>query len=118
VRLLRETDLLPGTRGRSRSALRQRELTVVCVDARFGELVRAIRSGRYTSRVQVVLVDDAAALAALDPAEPVLLTRAAHERLEGAELRPLVPLLTFISPARARSLTELLVRLNVEGRRV
>ncbi|HEX6912076.1 MAG TPA: ATP-binding protein, partial [Longimicrobium sp.] len=98
--------------------LRHRELTVVCVDARFGERVRAMRGGRYASRVRVVLADDAAALAALYPAEPVLLTRAAHERLEGIELRPLVPLSTFISPACARALTELLVRLNVEARRV
>ncbi|HEX6370537.1 MAG TPA: ATP-binding protein [Longimicrobium sp.] len=98
--------------------LRHRELAVVCVDARFGERVRAMRGGRYASRVRVVLADDAAALAALDPAEPVLLTRAAHERLEGVELRPLVPLSTFISPACARALTELLVRLNVEARRV
>jgi hypothetical protein len=98
--------------------LRQRELTVVCVDARFGERVRAMRGGRYASRVRVVLADDAEALAVLDPAEPVLLTRAAHERLEGIELRPLVPLSTFISPACARALTELLVPLNVEARRV
>jgi PAS domain S-box-containing protein len=98
--------------------LRHHGLTVVCADARFGERVRAMRGGRYASRVRVVLADDAAALAALDPAEPVLLTRAAHERLDGIELRPLVPLSTFISPACARALTELLVRLNVEARRV
>jgi PAS domain S-box-containing protein len=108
----------PGHARAIEERLRQRELTVVCVDARFGERVRAMRGGRYASRVRVVLADDAAALAALDPAEPVLLTRAAHERLEGIELRPLVPLSTFISPACARALTELLVRLNVEARRV
>lgn len=98
--------------------LRQRDLTVVCADARFGERVRGMRGARYASRVRVVLADDRAALAALDPADPVLLTRAAHERLDGAELRPLVPLSPFISPICARSLTELLVRLNVEARRV
>ncbi|MBW3572159.1 MAG: PAS domain S-box protein, partial [Gemmatimonadetes bacterium] len=98
--------------------LGERDLAVVCVDARFGERVRAMRGGRYASRVSVVLADDAAALAALDPADPVLLTRAAHERLHGSELRPLVPLSPFISPACARSLTELLVRFNVEARRV
>jgi PAS domain S-box-containing protein len=98
--------------------LRQRDLTVVCADARFGERVREMRGGRYASRVRVVLADDRAALAALDPADPVLLTRAAHERLDGAELRPLVPFSPFISPVCARSLTELLVRLNVEARRV
>ncbi len=98
--------------------LRQRDLTVVCADVRFGERVRGMRGGRYASRVRVVLADDRAALAALDPADPVLLTRAAHERLDGAELRPLVPLSPFISPLCARALTELLVRLNVEARRV
>lgn len=100
------------------NCLRQRDLTVVCADARFGERVRGMRGGRYASRVRVVLADDRAALAALDPADPVLLTRAAHERLDGAELRPLVPLSPFISPVCARSLTELLVRFNVEARRV
>lgn len=98
--------------------LRQRDLTVVCADARFGERVRGMRGGRYASRVRIVLADDHAALAALDPADPVLLTRAAHERLDGTELRPLVPLSPFISPICARSLTELLVRFNVEARRV
>lgn len=98
--------------------LRQRDLTVVCADAQFGERVRRMRGGRYASRVRVVLADDRAALAALDPADPVLLTRAAHERLDGAELRPLVPLSPFVSPVCARSLTELLVRFNVEARRV
>lgn len=98
--------------------LRKRDLSVVCVDERFGQRVRGMRGGRYASRVRVVLADDGEALAALDPADPVLLTRAAHERLDGTELRPLVPLSPFISPVCARTLTELLVRFNVEARRV
>ena len=57
----------PGHARAVEERLRQRELTVVCVDARFGERVRAMRGGRYASRVRVVLADDAAALATLDP---------------------------------------------------
>jgi PAS domain S-box-containing protein len=98
--------------------LRHGDLAVVCVDPRFGQRVRAMRGGRYASRVRVVPVDDREALAALDAADPVLLTRAAHERLDGSELRPLVPLSPFISPLCARTLTELLVRFNVEARRL
>ncbi|HEX2207479.1 MAG TPA: ATP-binding protein [Longimicrobium sp.] len=98
--------------------LRRGDLTVVCTDERFGERVRAMRGGLYAPRLRVVLADDHAAVAALDPADPVLLTRAAHERLDGTELRPLVPLSPFISPSSARTLTELLVRFNVEARRV
>lgn len=98
--------------------LRRGDLTVVCTDERFGERMRAMRGGLYAPRLRVVLADDAAAVAALDPAHPVLLTRAAHERLGGTELRPLVPLSPFISPSSARTLTELLVRFNVEARRV
>lgn len=98
--------------------LRDRELTVVCVDPRFGERVGAMRGGRYASRIRVVLADDRAALRALDPADPVLLTRAAHERLDGVELRSLVPLSPFIAPGCARRLAELLVQLNVQARRV
>lgn len=98
--------------------LRDRELTVVCADERFGKRVSAMRGGRYASRVRVVLAHDRAALQALDPADPVLLTRAAHERLEGVELRSLVPLSPFIGPGCARQLAELLVQLNVHARRV
>jgi PAS domain S-box-containing protein len=98
--------------------LRRGDLTVVCTDARFGERVRTMRGGLYAPRVRVLLADDREALATLDAAEAVLLTRAAYERLDGMELRPLVPLSPFISPASARTLTELLVRRNVEARRV
>lgn len=98
--------------------LRRGDLTVVCTDARFGERVRAMRGGLYAPRVRVVLADDRDTLAALDASDPVLLTRAAYARLEGTELRPLVPLSPFISSASARTLTQLLVRLNVEARRV
>ena len=97
--------------------LRAGSLTVVCVDPRFGDRVRSMRGGRYADRVRIVSADDREALASLDPAEPVLLSRAAHERLDGADLRPLVPLSPFLSPTCARSLVRTLVRFNVEARR-
>jgi PAS domain S-box-containing protein len=93
-------------------------LTVVCTDPGFGERVRALRGGRYRDRIHVVLADDAEALAELDPARPVLLTRAAHQRLEGVDLRLLVPLSPFLSPSCARTLLEVIVRLNIQARRV
>lgn len=93
-------------------------VTVVCVDGAFGERVRGIRGGKYRDRIRVVLADDAEALAGLDPSEPVFLTRAAHQRLEGVDLRLLFPLSPFLSPACSRRLVEVLLGLNVAARRV
>ncbi len=98
--------------------LREGELTVVCTDGSYGQRVRAIRGGRYADRVRVVLADDREALAGLDPSRPVLITRAAHQRLDGVDLRLLVPLSPFLSPASARALLETVVRLNIQARRV
>jgi PAS domain S-box-containing protein len=91
---------------------REREVTVVCVDPRFGETLRGMRGGRCRDRIRVVLADDREALAARDPEEPVFVTRAAHERLRGAGFRLLVPFSPFLSPASARALCEVLVELN------
>lgn len=94
--------------------LREGPLSVVCVDPRFGERVRSIHGGD-ADRIRVVRADDAAAVAALDPAEPVLATLAAHRQL--GELRPplLVPHLPAISPESALELSRLLIRLNIEA---
>lgn len=56
-------------------------VTVVCADARFADEMRHLGGAAYRDRFHVVLAEDSAAVAALDPAEPVLLTRAAQPLL-------------------------------------
>jgi PAS domain S-box-containing protein len=104
--------LAPDLVGVIEEQLRRRVLSVICVDPAFGERVRAVGGGRYGSRVRVVPADDAAAVAALDPGEPVLLTRAAHERLGNPALRLVAPLSPWLSPRFARELAVTLVRFH------
>lgn len=92
----------------------QEELVVVCVDAAFGERLRALRGGVPRDRIRVVLAGDPEAVGALDRTRPVLLTQAARERLgERADFRLVAPLSPSFSPAFARSLLEAVVRLNL-----
>ncbi|MEW5930078.1 MAG: PAS domain S-box protein [Gemmatimonadota bacterium] len=98
--------------------LRTGSLTVVCTDPRFGERVRAMAGGRYRDRVRVVLAGDDRAVAELDPAEPVVLTRAAHQLLGTPRVRLLFPLSPFISPPCMSALVEALIRINIEARRI
>jgi PAS domain S-box-containing protein len=92
-------------------------LTAVVADAGFGERLRAIRGAADPSRLRIVLASDAEALAALDPAAPVLVTRAAHQKLRGVPLRLLVPLSPFLSPASLRDIGAVLIRRNMEASR-
>lgn len=94
--------------------LRGAGLTVVCADPAFGERVRGIGDGARGERVRVVLADDVRAVAALDPAEPVLLTRAARARLGDIDLPLVAPHSPSISPESARELAEVVIRLNME----
>ena len=64
-----------------------------------------------------ILADDAPAVAELDPREPVLLTRAAHERVGDVTLTLLFPQAPSFSPESARELAEVLIRLNREAER-
>lgn len=97
--------------------LREGPLAVVVADARHGERLRALRGGGREGAVRVVTAGDAEALAALDPAEPVLMTRAAQARLKGTRLRMLVPPSHFLSTAPAREVAEVLIRRNMEAER-
>ncbi|HEV2130259.1 MAG TPA: hypothetical protein VGR27_04125, partial [Longimicrobiaceae bacterium] len=90
-------------------------LTIVCVDPRFGERIRATYGGELADRMHVVLADDAPAVAALDPAEPVLLTRAARRRLGDLNFPRLVPHSPTLCPESARELAEIIIRLNLEA---
>ena len=95
--------------------LSEGQLIVVCADPRFGEQVRAIHGGQRPDRIRIVLAAEAGDLALLDPEQPVLLTRAAQDRLAPkVNLTPLVPFVPFISPGSAREVAELMVRLHME----
>ena len=98
--------------------LREGTLTVVAVDPEFGTRMRAMYLGEEgdPEKIRVLLADDAAAMAALDPHEPVLLTRAAHELLgEDADVTMLLPHSPTISAQTARELLEVIIRLNVQS---
>lgn len=94
--------------------LRTGSLTVVCADPAFAEQVRTLHDGGRPDRIHCVLADDRRAVEGLDPKEPVLLTRAAQERLGDAAVTPLVPFIPFISPDSARQIAQLMVRLHME----
>jgi PAS domain S-box-containing protein len=99
--------------GAAESRLRSGSLTAVVADARYGERLRCLTGGE---RLKVVLADDEASLAALDPAQPVLMTRAAQQRV-GKPLRLLVPASPAFSPSRARELAAVLIRRNLRASR-
>jgi PAS domain S-box-containing protein len=103
----------PDTVRAAEERLRQGPLTAVVLDPRYGERLRCMAGGE---KLNVVLADDEAAVAALDLAEPVLMTRAAHGRVR-RPLRLLAPLSPAFSPARARDLATVLIRRNLEGLR-
>jgi PAS domain S-box-containing protein len=93
--------------------LRAGGLTAVVADARYGERLRCLTGGE---RLHVVLADDAEAVAALDPAEPVLMTRAAQQRV-GRSLRLLAPVSPAFSASRARELAAVLIQRNLRAQR-
>ncbi|CAN5852954.1 hypothetical protein BH23GEM3_BH23GEM3_03170 [soil metagenome] len=87
-------------------------LTVVCVDPAFGERVRTVFAPNDPGRIRVVRAADRGAFDRLDRAEPVLLTRAAHQRLGETGLAMIVPQSPSISPESVRELAEHLIRIN------
>jgi PAS domain S-box-containing protein len=93
--------------------LRAGSLTAVVADARYGERLRCLTGGE---RLRVVLADDADAVAALDPAEPVLMTRAAQQRV-GRSLRLLAPVSPAFSTSRAGDLAAVLIQRNLRAQR-
>jgi DNA-binding transcriptional regulator YhcF (GntR family) len=97
--------------------LRERDLTVICVDQAYGERLRALHGGAYRDRLQVITVDDAAALAAYDRSQPVLLTAAARQLLEQPDFRLVAPTFPSYSIEFARKVAEALVRINLRGAR-
>jgi DNA-binding transcriptional regulator YhcF (GntR family) len=93
--------------------LREGPLTAVVVDPRYGERLRCMAGGE---RLNVVLADDVAAVEALDAAEPVLLTRAAQQKVKRS-LRLLAPVSPSFSSSRAGDLAAVLIRRNLSALR-
>ena len=108
----------PQTVTRVTNHLRERPLTVLCVDPSFVDLIRLqyLEDRGGADRVHMVLADDTAAVARLDRSEPVLLTRAAHERLGDTGLKLLMPHSPTLSPASALEIIRLVIRLKSAGR--
>ena len=94
--------------------LREGPLTAVVVDPSYGERLRCMAGGE---RLNVVLADDVAAVEALDAAEPVLLTRAAQQKVKRS-LRLLAPVSPSFSSSRAGDLAAVLIRRNLSALRM
>lgn len=90
-------------------------LNVVALDPQFAERIRISYAPADPARVRYVSAHDRAAVAALDPEEPVLFTRAARQKL--GHIRPpmVFPHSPTISQETARMLANILVRRNVEA---
>jgi DNA-binding transcriptional regulator YhcF (GntR family) len=96
--------------------IRSGGVTLVCVDPEFGNRLRAMYADASEGeQIRVVLADDEEARAALDPSEPVILTRAARAHLgAGVQLPPLLlPHSPTFSAHTARELLQLIIRLNL-----
>ncbi|HEU0298022.1 MAG TPA: GntR family transcriptional regulator [Longimicrobium sp.] len=91
-------------------------LTVICADPGFGQRIRVQYQELVTpeTRLHVIHVDDARGIAALDCAEPVLLTRAARQRLGKVSLPLVFPHAPTISASSALEIAEFLIRFNLE----
>jgi DNA-binding transcriptional regulator YhcF (GntR family) len=99
------------------SHLRERDLTVICVDSTYGERLRSLHGGAYRNRVRVITIDDKRAVAELDRSEPVLLTPAARQRLQQPDFRLIAPVYPSYSIDFASKMAEALVRINLQGAR-
>jgi len=96
--------------------LREGPLTVVAVEPSFGDRMRAMYADETPERVRVVLTGDREGMRALDPDEPVLLTRAARQSLgPDDDLPTLLPHSPTFSPHTARELLGVIIRLNLEA---
>jgi hypothetical protein len=97
--------------------LRNGALTVICADPGFGERMRIQYQDAITAdtRFRVIQADDLRSIAALDRAEPVLLTRAARQRLGKLKLPLVFPNAPTISASSALEIAEFLIRFNLEG---
>ena len=101
-----------------RGKLESGGLTVVAVDPGFGERIRvAYVNESNRDNFRVVLASDAEAVAKLDLDRPVLLTRAARQRLGSVSLPMIYPHSPTISLETARVLAALLIRRSLASER-
>lgn len=102
----------PGLKDALQARIQQGLLTIVGVDPRFGERIAIVYSADQPGRVRFVNVYDHEAIAALDPDEPILLTRAASQKLGRVPVRLIFPHSPTLSPETASVLADILVRRN------
>ena len=102
-----------------RSRVRDGSLTVVVADSRFGERMRIAYATNESERkhIRVVIADNAHDIANLDRNEPVLLTRAARQRLATVDVPMIFPHSPTLSVETARSLAQIAVRKNLDANR-
>lgn len=99
--------------------IRSGGITLVCVDPEFGNRLRAMYADASEGyeQIRVILAEDPEAVGRLGGDEPLILTRAAHNRL--GESIPLPPMLLPHSPTfsahTARELLQLIIRLNLNA---
>lgn len=85
-------------------------LTFVVLDPLFTERLHMV----FGANVRAILVDDQAALARLDPGQPVVVSRAAQHLVKGLGIKSLLPAdVPVIAPDCARELAHWLVHLNL-----
>jgi hypothetical protein len=96
--------------------LRRGALTVICADPGFGSRFAIQYHDLLTPEtvLRVIHADDRRAIAALDRAEPVLLTRAARQRLGKVNLPLVFPHSPTISASSALEVVEFVIRWNLE----
>lgn len=97
--------------------LRTGRLVAVMTEATFGERLRLMYRHELENQaaIQTVLASDSAAIANLDPDEPILITRAAHEQL-GSVVPPLLfPHSPTFGHATVNALMAIAIRLNLEA---
>jgi DNA-binding transcriptional regulator YhcF (GntR family) len=95
--------------------LRTGSLTVICADPAFGRRF-ALQYGELVApgtTLRVIEADDRRSVAGLDRLDPVLMTRAARERLGKVGLPLVFPHSPTISTASVQEIVELVVRWNL-----
>lgn len=94
--------------------LRDRDLTVVCLDPSFGERVQIFAGDRFAGRIRVVLANDLDAVGQIGHDEPVLASRAVATEMQRAFNLVVKPRTPAFDPSSAREIARLLIRLNLE----
>jgi DNA-binding transcriptional regulator YhcF (GntR family) len=97
--------------------LRTGRLVAVMMEPTFGERLRLMYRHELDdpAALRIVLASDSAAIASLDPAEPILITRAAHEQLGPVAPPLLFPHSPTFAPATVNALMAISIRLNLEA---